>query len=336
MLSVPGSQKHRIAPDESGFEGLVLAGDWTRTGYDLGCIEAATMSGLMAAKALGAPVSIVGEVPRQRAEPPVALPRYVDRPGEMALRAPYMLEEVSMTALVLTARQAALGSLIDRYLNIPARGHVRYVPAAPFVVLAAAFAGRAYSGDPEHRRLGYMPETDVAFWVPAWAMRPGKGGLIPERLVWFLPHVFVSSGAAAAAGREIYGFPKSVVELEARHSEHALDHLSVMGEVLARHTPETCGTRARILEVSRSHATPGPLRSAGPGARRHHPAARPVGRVGLGVGASLLRGWGDDRVPEAVPRRPAHGSRLLPGHRRGEGHRTEPPGVRSASLVRTR
>ncbi|MFY0568385.1 NAD(P)-binding protein [Archangium lansingense] len=261
VLSLPGSQKHRIAPDEAGFEGLVLAGDWTRTGYDLGCIEAATMSGLMAARALGAPVSIVGEVPRRRAEPRVELPRYVDRPGEMALRAPYMMEEVSMTALVLRARQGALSALLDRYLNNPARGHVRYVPAAPFVVLAAAFAGRAFSGDPEHRRLGYMPETDVAFWVPAWAMRPGKGRLIPERLVWFLPHVFVSTGAAAAAGREIYGFPKSVVDVEARRSGHALDYLSVVGEVLARNTPETCGTRARILEVTRSNAAPGPLRS---------------------------------------------------------------------------
>ena len=261
VLSVPGSRKHRIAPDESGFEGLILTGDWTRTGYDLGCIEAATMSGLMAAKALGAPVSIVGEVPRRRSEPRVSLPRYVDRPGEMALRSPYMLEEVSMTALVLRARQDALGALLDRYLNIPAQGHVRYVPAGPFVVLAAAFAGRAFSGDPEHRRLGYMPETDVAFWVPAWAMRPGKGRLIPERLVWFLPHVFVSTGAAAAAGREIYGFPKSVVDMEVRRSGHALEHLSVVGEVLERNTPETCGTRARILEVTRSQAAPGPLRS---------------------------------------------------------------------------
>ena len=63
------------------------------------------------------------------------LPRYVDRPGEMALRAPYVMEEVSMTALVLRARRSALGALLDRYLNIPARGHVRYVPAAPFVIV---------------------------------------------------------------------------------------------------------------------------------------------------------------------------------------------------------
>ncbi|WP_163998020.1 FAD-dependent oxidoreductase [Pyxidicoccus caerfyrddinensis] len=261
VLSVPGSQKHRIAPDASGFEGLVLAGDWTRTGYDLGCIEAATMSGLMAARALGAEVSIVGEVPRPRAEPEVSLPLYVDRPGEMSLRSPYVMEDVWLTALVLRARQGALGALLDRYLNVPARGHVRYVPAAPFVVLTSAFAGRAFSGDPEHRRLGYMPETDIAFWVPAWAMRAGTGGLIPERLVWFMPHVFVSTGAAAAAGREIYGFPKSVVDVEVRRSGRALEHLSVLGEVLARHSPETRGERARILEVTRSEVSPGPVRS---------------------------------------------------------------------------
>ena len=261
VLSVPGSQKHRIAPDDSGFEGLVLAGDWTRTGYDLGCIEAATMSGLMAAKALGAPVSMLGEAPRQRAKPQIDLPRYVDRPGEQVLRSPFGMEEVSMTALILRARQEALGALLDRYLNIPGQGRVRYVPAAPLVMLAAAFGGRSFSTDPEHRRLGQMAEIDVAFWVPAWAMRPGKGGLIPERLVWFLPHVFVSTGAAAATGREVYGFPKSVVEVEARHSGHALDHLLLEGEVLTRHSPETRGTRARILEVTRHHDAPGPPRS---------------------------------------------------------------------------
>ncbi|WP_437721295.1 FAD-dependent oxidoreductase [Sorangium sp. So ce861] len=88
MLSVPGSQKHRIAPGDAGIEGLVLAGDWTRTGYDLGCIEAATMSGLQAARALGGPVDVVGEVRPRRAAPRIELPRYVDRPGEVALRPP--------------------------------------------------------------------------------------------------------------------------------------------------------------------------------------------------------------------------------------------------------
>lgn len=52
VLSVPGSDKHRLRADESGYDNLVLAGDWTDNGFNAGCIEAAVMSGLQAANAL--------------------------------------------------------------------------------------------------------------------------------------------------------------------------------------------------------------------------------------------------------------------------------------------
>jgi uncharacterized protein with NAD-binding domain and iron-sulfur cluster len=52
VLSVPGSDKYRLRPDESGYDNLVLAGDWTDCGINAGCIEAAVMSGLQAANAL--------------------------------------------------------------------------------------------------------------------------------------------------------------------------------------------------------------------------------------------------------------------------------------------
>ena len=52
VQSVPGSDRCRLRPDESGYENLVLAGDWTDCGLNAGCIEAAVMSGLEAANAL--------------------------------------------------------------------------------------------------------------------------------------------------------------------------------------------------------------------------------------------------------------------------------------------
>ena len=52
VQSVPGSDRFRLRPDESGYENLVLAGDWTDCGMNAGCIEAAVMSGLEAANAL--------------------------------------------------------------------------------------------------------------------------------------------------------------------------------------------------------------------------------------------------------------------------------------------
>jgi hypothetical protein len=52
VQSVPGSDRFRLRPDESGYDNLVLAGDWTDCGMNAGCIEAAVMSGLEAANAL--------------------------------------------------------------------------------------------------------------------------------------------------------------------------------------------------------------------------------------------------------------------------------------------
>jgi uncharacterized protein with NAD-binding domain and iron-sulfur cluster len=48
----PGSDAHRLRADESGYDNLVLAGDWTDNGLNAGCIEAAAMSGLQAANAV--------------------------------------------------------------------------------------------------------------------------------------------------------------------------------------------------------------------------------------------------------------------------------------------
>jgi uncharacterized protein with NAD-binding domain and iron-sulfur cluster len=49
VLSIPGTDEYRLRPDESGYENLVLAGDWTDSGLNSGCIESAVLSGLQAA-----------------------------------------------------------------------------------------------------------------------------------------------------------------------------------------------------------------------------------------------------------------------------------------------
>ena len=52
VQSVAGSDRFRLRPDESGFDNLFLAGDWTDCGLNAGCIEAAAISGLQAANAV--------------------------------------------------------------------------------------------------------------------------------------------------------------------------------------------------------------------------------------------------------------------------------------------
>jgi len=52
VLSLPGSIVYRISPLDVTFDNLTIAGDWTATGLDTGCIESAVMSGLLAAHAI--------------------------------------------------------------------------------------------------------------------------------------------------------------------------------------------------------------------------------------------------------------------------------------------
>ena len=62
VLSPHGTIDDRLPADGSGYENLYLAGDWTRTGLDVGCVEAAVMSGRQAARAItGEPIPIPGE-----------------------------------------------------------------------------------------------------------------------------------------------------------------------------------------------------------------------------------------------------------------------------------
>ncbi|MCB2205100.1 NAD(P)-binding protein [bacterium] len=60
--STAGSIEHRLAAGASGFDNLILCGDWIDCIINVGCVESTVMSGLLASRAIsGYPETIVGE-----------------------------------------------------------------------------------------------------------------------------------------------------------------------------------------------------------------------------------------------------------------------------------
>jgi uncharacterized protein with NAD-binding domain and iron-sulfur cluster len=51
-LSLPGSSAYRISPLDPTYDNLTVCGDWTDCGFNSGCVEAAVMSGRLAAHAI--------------------------------------------------------------------------------------------------------------------------------------------------------------------------------------------------------------------------------------------------------------------------------------------
>ena len=61
VLSLPGTTKYRLAPGDSRFTNLYLAGDWTLNDLNVGCIEATVISARLASRAIsGNPKFIYG------------------------------------------------------------------------------------------------------------------------------------------------------------------------------------------------------------------------------------------------------------------------------------
>jgi uncharacterized protein with NAD-binding domain and iron-sulfur cluster len=85
-LTLPGSTRFRLAPHESGFANMYLAGDWTANGFDVGCVEATVMSGRLAARAAGGlradQMPVYGEAPM----PISAAPRAVKKSSKVSMR----------------------------------------------------------------------------------------------------------------------------------------------------------------------------------------------------------------------------------------------------------
>jgi uncharacterized protein with NAD-binding domain and iron-sulfur cluster len=61
-LALPGTDKARIRPDQTGFTNLTICGDWVDNGFYIGAAEGAVISGMLAFRAAtGLPLPISGE-----------------------------------------------------------------------------------------------------------------------------------------------------------------------------------------------------------------------------------------------------------------------------------
>lgn len=219
VLTTAGSVQYRLWPDETGFDNLFFAGDWTRNGIDGGSFEATVASGRLASQAIsGFPDHVPGTtgiLVDSRDRPDVSPPAYVEFGGLDTFPGPYDCRNTTLYGFAVTADEAKLQSLIDRVLNEPQLSNGtqhprRYAALGPFVMLSLGDIVNVVPLTPPYDTYGSVNEQQVAVWVPCVEYVERGGTRRAERFWMLTAYIWVDNALSMATGREVYGWPKSL------------------------------------------------------------------------------------------------------------------------------
>lgn len=240
ITSTKGSTPVRLWADQSGFDNLILSGDWARSGLNTAGVESAIMAGLEASRAIcGHPEEIVGgNFMQGRGPVPLhgaggaggsggsagsgvvdaartggaggsagadGLPDYVSTYGygEQVAQVPGLVYDATTYMFALESSDpSATQRTVDHFLNDPAGGAVHYEVLGSHVFVS--FLAAKLTSIPQ--AIGWIPDHEAAFWVPLLGTTgPDRDD---PRLLWWNPYLVLDNGVGVVTGREVWGFRK--------------------------------------------------------------------------------------------------------------------------------
>ena len=136
---------------------------------------------------------------------------FIDFPGNMVLPPPDSVKQCLMYCFFYTSNhgdKSLLQKILDERLNFPNNSEYRYEAFAADIMVT--FADTKEVRSIPQSDLGYVPESEILFWIPTIEKVKKGGEWVTNRFVYFVPYAVVDNIYACLSGREIYGFPKSI------------------------------------------------------------------------------------------------------------------------------
>jgi len=104
-----------------------------------------------------------------------------------------------------------LQNILDQRLNFAAEQTKRkYTVLTNDILATFATTPKAISLDANGHQLGYTVEDELVLWTLTMESVKVGNTWKPNRLMYFIPYIFVNNILTAVAGREIYGIPKTM------------------------------------------------------------------------------------------------------------------------------
>ena len=134
-------------------------------------------------------------------------PPYVDDLGHglQVPQIPAACDGATLMSFFVEGNQANMQALVDKFLNAPAAGAVTYSVIGSAVLVTYSLTERNFSTT---EQAGYTPDYETGFWIPLFART--ADGSRPDRIVFWVPYLFISGPMGMATGREVWGWRKQI------------------------------------------------------------------------------------------------------------------------------
>jgi hypothetical protein len=192
-------------------------------------------------------------------------PRYLHRPAPVEVQQPGSLSGAHCYCFALEGDRTAIDASADRYLNAAADDGLVYRAVLPIVLATFLDVERLSSTSEPY---GWLRDREFALWTLMAAVQEHDEFPRIERLVAWMPYVWVDNAPAMMTGRGVWGFPKSIgqIDIPAQPDHAAVFSLDTL--VWDKLGPDQEGRNENLVKFRRSDAGPlGKLDSewSGPG-----------------------------------------------------------------------
>lgn len=189
------------------------------------------------------------------------LPDYQTWGGKQIFKQPYNIQNTEFYGFFVEGTMKNLQDLCDRSLN-HLGAPVEYRPITNNILVSFDVVNKMSSIDKPDSELGYFSEHEMIVWVLTAVGKQIGPFFKVDRLAWFVPYIFVSNASALLAGREVYGFPKTIGEFEIPKPDQEPDFFSMDVLMLKDYSPTTKAEVARLVDIKRTnaHTTPRPIK----------------------------------------------------------------------------
>lgn len=143
----------------------------------------------------------------------MALPPYIDYPGNLAYEQPFVMKDLELFGFVIEGDKQAMQQMIDARLNFMSdRPDTKYFIASDKIIFAFTQSPFLQSLVPKFRDMGRFTEITFCSYVFVAECTQKDGEWWAQRLFFFIPYILVNTPLTLIGGREDYGFPKTMGE----------------------------------------------------------------------------------------------------------------------------